>query len=143
MLKKFIILCLVIIMTGGCKKKYPDDQWPHINSPKKRLTRTSWFFEKYQFLTSYSYLFSSSFLETTLHFNKDGSCDGAGSSGPIYLFDFNGKWEFIDDDSKIKITFNKNPSYSKIWTIQQLDRGQLVIYCDSVKYTLSSQPRFK
>jgi hypothetical protein len=42
-----------------------------------------------------------------------------------------------DDDSKIKITYKRNPAYSKVWTIKQMDKKQLVIYCDSIQYTLN------
>lgn len=140
MLRKFILLFIVIALTGGCKKRYPDNTWAHFKSPKTRLTQRQWTFYHSEFLTSYSYTFAGSFLDETVSFLKDGTCTGgnlsASSPEMIYLFDFNGTWEFMDNDRKIKIMYKKNPSYSKIWTISRLENRGLDIYCDSVKYSL-------
>lgn len=128
-------------LTGGCKKRYPDDKWPHLKSPTKRLAR-EWKFYDTEFLTSYSYPFPGDFRGHSLIFLSNGTCTSSvpiPSPEMIYLIDFNGTWEFIDNDSKIKITFKKNPSYSKVWTIARLDNRGLDIYCDSVKYSLDKR----
>jgi hypothetical protein len=138
MKKLTLLFFLVIIVFSACKKKYPDDKHNHLNSPQKRLSRTSWVIDNYEFLTSYTYQFSSFRNDDYISFIKNGTCNGGGSipGQMLYLWNFNGTWEFIENDNKIKITYKTNPGYSKIWTILELDRSQLVISCDSVKYTL-------
>jgi hypothetical protein len=142
MFKKTILFLLILTLIGSCKKQYPDDRWKHINSPFKRLTRTSWSFTKHEFLTPNSYQYSSQSIYDYLEFLKDGSCLGGTSTLPanmIYLYDFRGTWEFVENESKIKITYKRNPSYSKLWTIQRLDRGVFIFFCDSIKYTLNPE----
>lgn len=139
MIRNFFIFICLFSLFGGCKKSYPDDKWPHTNGPIKRLCDGSWDLDKYEFLTSYSYQFPSFFIEPSIVFYRNGTCSGGGyrpiPNEMIYLFDFNGKWEFIENDNKIRVTYNLNPNYNKTWTIQRLDRKYMVLYCDSVKYS--------
>ncbi len=139
-MKKIILLLLTILLFVGCKKDYPDDKRWYLMSPKKRLTRRHWTFNKYEYLTPYVYPLGTGFYRERLNFLEDGRCQGAGPfpmpDEMIYLYNFNGTWELIENDSKIKVTYKINPAYSKIWTIQKLDKRALTIYCDSVKYEL-------
>lgn len=85
-----------------------------------------------------NYEFGLHFIDDQVTFNEDGTCSENIHLGlpneMIYLYDFNGTWELIENDTKIKITYKKNPSMNKVWTIQQLDRKYMVIFCDSIRY---------
>ena len=144
MFKNISTILLIAVLFAGCKKEYPDDKRRYTRSPFKRLTCHSWAFRKAEPTWPLNYEFRFDDADPTiLHFNEDGTCDGAGFSSTynevIYLFNFDGKWEFVENDSKIKVTYKINPNYNKIWTIQRLDRTGLTIFCDSIKYTLKKR----
>ena len=140
-MKKLILFFLVIVLYSGCKKEYPDDRRRYTRSPFKRLTCHTQAFTKAEptWPLNYGFEFNEA-RPTILDFNKDGTCDGAGflpiNNDVVYLFNFDGTWEFIENESKIKVTYKINPNYNKIWTIQRLDKYGLTIFCDSIKYTL-------
>jgi hypothetical protein len=144
--RKLILLLLIAALSATCKKKYPEDSWPHTNGPLKRLTRVTWYFYNYEFLQPNSYQFDSRWQEGHVTFNKDGTCEtntGPASNLPAsmkYLFNFQGTWEFIEDSDKIRMTY---PNYTKVWTVLRLERNSLTIACDSIKYSLGSKPKYK
>ena len=76
-------------------------------------------------------------------FHSDGTCDPR-YNAPFqvqtysYLYDFDGNWELIDNDNKLKITYSRLPSYSRTFTIKRLEKKNLEWYLnltsDSVNY---------
>lgn len=140
-MKKLLLFSFVFLLFAGCKKQYPDDKWRHTNGPTKRLTKHSWRFVSHEFLVPNSFEFGSQFTDGYVKFKDGGVCWSETQDGlpndMIYLYDFTGTWELVEDDNKIKITYKINPSYSKLWTIQRMDRNSLVLYCDSIKYSFT------
>ena len=143
MLKRIAILLIAFVLVGGCQKKYPDDNRRFLITPTARLCLKPWNINTYKNITSYQFVFSSGILYEDIDFLKNGTCNGGelgGGPGPYYyVLDFAGTWEFIENENKIKITHN--PNHYTIWTIQELDRGSLVMSNDSIKIYFSHNIR--
>jgi hypothetical protein len=146
MLKKILPLLVILILITSCEKKYPDDNRRFTKTPKKRLTCHYWTYYKSKSLTSHQYVFGTSLYNNEkyrIHFSSDGSASGGSAyifADPLdnpYTFNFNGTWEFIENEDKIKFTHNPNHFY--VWTIHSLSRGELIISNDSIMYYFNSK----
>ncbi|MES2141179.1 MAG: hypothetical protein V4511_15840 [Bacteroidota bacterium] len=144
MLKKVALICILITLIDGCKK-YPEDDASHLFTAMRRLTNHDWYIKKYENMTTYTYGFGFIFTEIPFKFSKNGTCTGGGTVSVfdgngnnsyinLYVFNFNGTWEFIENKNKIKVTHN--PYHYTVWKIDQLDRTTMIIESDSIKYYL-------
>jgi hypothetical protein len=139
MFKRILLLFIVIVLIGGCKKKYPDDKWLHIYSPYKRLTRSEWnIISATPIYPCLSHPDCMSELQCS--FKTDGTSDGGCSrvnivgthvSNVSYNYWFRGNWELINNNNKIKIT--NDAIHFTIWTIKELDRKKMKLVSDSVE----------
>ena len=144
--KNFILLSLLGITLLGCEKKYPDDNRRYTKTPTERLTCHDW--HLYSIKSQISFQYVQNFILTTgedrypINFGADNTCTGGTSypfvsPSPTYLFNFYGKWEFIENESKIKV-INSN-GHVNIWTIHSLTKNGLNISNDSIKYVFTKK----
>ena len=142
-LKNIILIATYLLLFSNCKKQYPDDsKLFNLKSPKKRLVG-GWIIDQIE--PNYWGLKTVGEGKADIHFNSSGICTGLGYGNNlwdptyVFLYDFNGKWELINNDDKLKITYNKLPSYSRIFTIKRLEKvfftRYLTITSDSVSYS--------
>jgi hypothetical protein len=141
MLKKIIPLFVILILITSCEKKYPDDNRRFTKTPMERLTKGYWTYEKRKSLTPHQFVFG--FIPNNGNFPIVFNSDGTATGGDLYIctdpadnpytFNFNGTWEFIENEDKIK--FTHNPSHFYIWTIHSLTKSELIISNDSIEYT--------
>ncbi|CAN5532518.1 hypothetical protein BH10BAC1_BH10BAC1_01840 [soil metagenome] len=146
MFKKILPLFIVVVLIGGCEKKYPDDNRRYTKTPTERLTCHDWHLYSIESLISSQYVQNSLLTlgedRYPISFNTENICTGGTSNpfvspSPTYLFNFYGSWEFIENNDKIKV---KNmDGHVNIWTIHALTKNGLTISNDSIKYVFTKK----
>jgi hypothetical protein len=143
-LLKLSFISGLLLLLCTCKKYEDDSIWPHFRSPEKRLTLRPWnSFSYYWLLPSHSAP-DCPIDDEKITFLKDNTCTGGclqGINGTTNLFfstnfNFDGTWELIENDEKLKITY-PNFSKSTVYKILQLDSHTLKMKNDSVLLILS------
>jgi hypothetical protein len=139
-----LVVLMMMVFFTDCKKKYPDDsKWMlHFRTPMKRLTRHGWN------IKSCTDLFSNTAItpppNSSCTFYTDGTCNGGWcdyttfgnpQAYPSYLHCLYGNWALIDNDNTLKIIYN--PNFYKLWTIKELETGNMKIESDSVRFEMT------
>ena len=121
---------LVVLIANNSCKKYPDDeQFMHLSSPQKRLTRYLW--DSYG-VVNYTTNKPAQAYTGSMSENIQFAANSFHGDVTPY-FNYDGTWELSDKKKKIKIT-NGTTSIIETYTIQKLDKTELTFRDDSLEY---------
>ena len=122
-LKNILLIATYLLLFSNCKKQYPEDEKLfNLKSPRKRLIG-GWVLDK---ASPYQWVPNGE-KDEDIKFNDDGTCNGGEcwhSPNRIYCFD--GTWELIEDESKLKITLNGSSGFYRIFEIMRLESRFMV-----------------
>jgi len=140
-LSKYIYILVFIFITGSCKKKYPEDSAiPHFYSPYKRIA-DNWSLKGARIkIGNYSF---QTVMAGKFKFYSGGQCSGGsnriefsgtGTSGISFNPYFEGWWELIENNSKLRIHHKQSNNHFTDFEIRKLDSKKMILENDSVRF---------